>query len=322
MPTILSDQEFIRLWQEHKSPSKVAEVTGFAVRAIHKRRRSIEKNHNVVLGTSDPRSAQYEALISHHKARITKHLTDGVVLVESDQHFWPGPATTMHRAFVKMVKELKPAMVVSNGDAFDGVRLNRHGRIGFLEKQPTVKEQIEVCQERHAEIEDAAKGAVKVWCLGNHDINFERSLSSRSPEYEGLRGFHLKDWFPAWLPCWGVHLNPDEPSHTVFKHRWHGGLHATHNNALKSGVNMVTGHLHSPNVRPWSDYTGTRYGVDAGTTAEPYSEQFVHYTEDNPVNWRPSFAVLTYHKGRLLMPQLAQKWDEHSFEFGGKVYQI
>ena len=63
------------------------------------------------------------------------------------------------------------------------------------------------------------------------------------------------------------------------------------------------GYLHKLSVTPWSDYRGRRYGIDTGTMAGPYGPQF-NYTEAGPVNWASGFAVLTFHKGKLLQPEL------------------
>jgi hypothetical protein len=108
----------------------------------------------------------------------------------------------------------------------------------------------------------------------------------------------------------------------VVKHRWKGGIHATHGNTSMSGKTMVTGHLHSLKVTPYSDYNGTRYGVDTGTLAEPDGPQFINYLEDGPTNWRSGFAILTFHEGKLLWPELVHKWDEGKIEFRGKVYDV
>jgi hypothetical protein len=91
---------------------------------------------------------------------------------------------------------------------------------------------------------------------------------------------------------------------------------------LWSGKTIVTGHLHSLRVTPLSDYTGTRYGVDCGTLADPYGPQFTHYTEDNPVNWRSGFVVLTFYRGRLLWPEVVHVIDEGQVTFRGKVYEV
>jgi hypothetical protein len=58
-------------------------------------------------------------------------------------------------------------------------------------------------------------------------------------------------------------------------------------------------------VSPYSDYNGRRWGVDTGTLAEPYGDQFT-YTEMNPVNWASGFAVLTFKDNMLLPPELCE----------------
>jgi hypothetical protein len=108
----------------------------------------------------------------------------------------------------------------------------------------------------------------------------------------------------------------------VIKHRWHNGVHAVYNNTLKSGKSIVTGHLHSLKVTPYSDYTGTRFGVDCGTLAEPQGPQFGDYLEQNPTNWRSGFIVLTMHKGRLLWPEIVNVLEQGVIEFRGKVIKV
>jgi hypothetical protein len=111
----------------------------------------------------------------------------------------------------------------------------------------------------------------------------------------------LFDYFPGWKTCWRIDVNDD----LVIKHRWSGGIHSNFNNVLKSGKSIVTGHLHMLKVSPFSDFNGRRWGVDSGTLAEPYGDQFT-YTEMNPVNWCSGFAVLTIKDGMLLPPELCE----------------
>ena len=96
---------------------------------------------------------------------------------------------------------------------------------------------------------------------------------------------------------------------TVKWHRFKGGIHAPHNNTMWAGRSMVTGHLHSLKVIPFTDYNGTRYGVDSGCLAIPTAAQF-SYCEDNPLNWRSGFVVLTFRKGVLMFPELVMVHDE------------
>ena len=86
---------------------------------------------------------------------------------------------------------------------------------------------------------------------------------------------------------------------------------------------MVTGHLHSLKVTPWTDYTGDRYGVDTGTMSMLGGSKF-NYLEDNPVNWRSGFAVLTFHRGMLMFPELVSVIDEEKglVFFRGEILQV
>jgi hypothetical protein len=244
---------------------------------------------------------------------------NGKVLVFGDAHYMPGVQTTAHRAFLWACKELRPSAVINNGDSLDGASISRWPRIGW-DSRPTVIDELKVCTERLQEIEETAGTKNLYWNLGNHDARFETFLASRAPEYEGVKGFCLKDHFPTWLPSWSVWINDD----VVVKHRWKGGIHATRNNALNAGKTVVTGHLHSLKVTPVSDYNGTRFGVDVGTLAQPYGSQFVDYTEDNPVDWRSGFAVLTFWDGMLLWPEVVHVVDEEQglIQFRGEIVSV
>ena len=124
---------------------------------------------------------------------------------------------------------------------------------------------------------------------------------------------HIPDWEFCWA-CWPT-------QNVIVKHRFKGGIHATHNNTVNAGVSIVTGHLHSLKVTPFSDYNGNRYGVDTGTLAEPDGPQFT-YGELNPTNHRSGFAVLTFFNGQLLWPELVHKFDEGLVEFRGEVIDV
>lgn len=249
-----------------------------------------------------------------HSARAHLEIENGTVIVFSDAHFWPGEKTPANRALLKLLKEMRPKATVANGDVFDGGTISRFPRIGW-DSKPSVLEELDACEERLGEISDASGNGERYWSLGNHDARYETFLAAKAPEFEGVGGFTLKSHFPAWEPCWSLWINNE----VVIKHRFKGGVHATHNNALNSGKTMVTGHLHSLKVSALSDYNGTRYGVDTGTLANPYGPQFVDYCEDNPVNWRSGFAVLTFHKGLLLPPELVQVMDDNSVAFRGQL---
>lgn len=252
-------------------------------------------------------------------ARLHIDVPDGIVLVGGDGHYWPGKASTAHRAFVKFAKEMKPKAIIYNGDAFDGAAISRHPTIGW-ENQPSVIEEIEVAQLRLGEIEQAAPRNCKlVWPAGNHDLRYETILATKVPEFSKVRGFHLKDSFPAWKTAWSCWIN----NKVVVKHRINGGAHATYNNVRKAGMSVVTNHLHALKVTPVSDYRDRPlFGVDCGTLADPNGPQFVHYSEDNPKDHRSGFAVLTFRKGELLWPELVHVFDANHVEFRGEIIKV
>jgi len=319
----LSDAEFIEVWRACGGrAAEVAKRVGIGVRETFNRRRRVEDKLKMPLPvTATPRpdlAARYSVMSPReHKPRLHAEISTGIVLVFSDAHFWPGIRSPAFRALVMFAENLKPSAIVCNGDAFDGASVSRWPRIGW-DSKPSVKEEIKACTERLTEIEDAAGKARLFWPLGNHDARFETRLAQVAPEFEGIDGFHLKDKFPKWAPCWSLFVN----GCTVIKHRFKGGIHATHNNTIWSGKTIVTGHLHSLKVTPFSDYNGTRWGVDTGTLADPYGPQFVDYSEDSPKNHRSGFAVLTYHKGVLLTPEVARVIDDSSIDFRGQIVQV
>jgi hypothetical protein len=253
----------------------------------------------------------------HRKARLEQEIKNGVVLVGSDAHYWPGLVSTAHAGFVHLCRELKPKGVVLNGDVFDGATISRWARIGW-DHRPKVKEELDACEERLVEIVDATRGALRWWTMGNHDARFETYLAAHAAEFEGVKFTSLKDHFPAWQPCWSLFIN----GNTAIKHRFKGGVHAAHNNTLWSGMSILTGHSHILNMARFSDYNGMRYGVQTGTLADPNGPQFIDYTEDNPKNWQPGFAVLTFHNGRLLQPEFAEVFSETQIQFRGKVHDV
>jgi predicted phosphodiesterase len=303
--------EFIEIWRTHKSPGKVAKVLGIAERNVMARRRRIEALRGINLSSdvSIP-------IIQDHPKRLDLGILNGKIVVFSDAHFWPGVRTTAFKALLRFIKTYKPRAVICNGDAFDGASISRFPA-HFLDHVPTVKEELEACKTSMEEIEDVSGEAKLIWTLGNHDSRFENRVIANTPQFRDTPGFSLNHHFIKWQSCWSV-WNCD----TVIKHKWKGGLHATHNNTVNAGVNIVTGHLHSLKVTPFDDYTGTRYGVDTGTLAEPSGPQFRNYLEESPTNWRSGFVVLTFHDGRLLWPEVVKVCGPDVVEWRGEVFDV
>jgi len=308
-----TDEEFIRLWNRTGSAAAVSRELGINIRNVFSRRRDVEQRHSIVLAGTDIRSPDFQVNYPDNNVRTSVNIPDGYILVASDCHYWPDVVSTAHKAFVKVIEMVKPRMVIMNGDVFDGASISRHPVSGW-ESVPTVKQELEACQERLGEIEKAAKGSVLHWTWGNHDQRFNARLAAQVGDtWRGVEGMNLTDHFPKWKFSTSVMVNEK----VMIKHRYHNGIHAVYNNTMKSGISIVTGHLHSLKVTPWTDYTGTRYGVDTGTLAVIDSNQF-DYSEDNPKNWRSGFAVLNFIDYQMMPPELVQVIDD-KFYFRGEL---
>jgi hypothetical protein len=271
----------------------------------------------IPISTFKDRLTASERPVASVKGRKELEVENGTVIVFSDAHYQPGAPSVGHRALVHFVKKIRPAVIVANGDMIDGSAISRHPPIGW-EDCPTVKEELEVCQERLGEISFAAGKVAKIWPIGNHDARFSTRLAQVAPEFRDVHGTHLKDHFPDWEPCWSLHINDA----VVVKHRQKGGQHAPFNNTVASGRSIVTGHLHSAKVTPYTDYNGTRYGVDTGCLADTYHPAFQGYLEDNSRDWRQAFAILTFVDGSLLMPELVLVYGPDSVQFRGEIIDV
>lgn len=331
MPKYTSDDEFLELWERLKSPSKVAKYLKIDVRSVHTRRRTLEARYGIALrstvkypqgGAATEKGDRASELAAQRATKyerdMVEDIQDGVILIASDAHYWPGIVTTAHKAFCKLAKEVSPKIVILNGDVLDGARISRHARI-MWEKQPTVKDEIAAVQDRVAEVERAAGRAKLIRTIGNHDARFENYLSTRVGEFEEMTGMTLLDYLPRWRAGWCVHINQNTDGWLAVRHRpVSGGIHAAYNSVLRSGTHYAHGHLHKLQVTPWGDYRGRRYGIDTGTLAEPTGPQF-NYTEAGPLNWASGFVVLTYHKGRLLPPEICVAEGDNAWFRGTKI---
>lgn len=321
---LVNDADFISIF-ESVGPRELARRVGYkSVRPVFERRATLERLlKRKIIAPKDTKALIRES--GESPARLLLKITDGEVLIGSDSHYIPGEVSTAHRAFVHFCKTRKQKLkaVIKNGDELDGSTISRHAPIGW-EKRPSLIDEIECVKDRLGEIEKVIGGACPLyWPLGNHDARFSTRLAHVAPEYARIHGVQLKDHFPFWKPCWSLFINDD----VVVKHRMKGGTHATRNNALNSGKTIITGHLHSLKVTPLTDYNGTRWGVDGGTMmepgiGEPWGDQAVNYTEDNPLDWRSGFVLLTFKDGRLLWPEHIWVRAKGEVEFRGEVIKV
>lgn len=307
----VSDEQFIDSWMRLQSASAVSRDLELDLRQVHRRRKSIENKIGQTLPTADYRSPTFT--IREHSPRVDCELMNGTIMVASDAHYWPNVISTAHQAFCEVAQEIKPDIIVMNGDMFDGSSISRFPKMGWG-KTPSVKQELDAVQERLDEIRMSAGRAALWWTLGNHDQRFEARLAQAVPEYEGVGGFTLKDHFPHWRFTMSLFVNRN----IMIKHRFRNGVHATWNNTLYSGVSMVTGHLHRLQATLLNDYTGTRWGVDTGTLADIDGEH-MHYGEDNPTNHCSGFSVLTIDDGDLIYPEFCSVHNGKAYFRGEQI---
>lgn len=308
-----TDNEFIEAWNQLKSASAVSKKLKIELRAVYFRRRTIENKYKIRLVADHASAPEY--YVRDHMSRMDVDIDNATIFVASDAHYWPDQISVAHQAFVKLIKKHKPSIVVMNGDAFDGASISRYPKSAWSTvKMPTVKEELEAVADRLNEIEKVAGNAKLIFTLGNHDMRFESKLTNLAPEYEGIAGFSLKDHFPRWLFCMSIMLNKN----LMIKHRYNNGIHGVYNNTVKAGTSMVTGHLHRLQAIIFSDYNGTRWGIDTGTLAETDGDH-MGYGEDNPKNHCSGFAVLTIKNGRLIQPEFCAVLDGIAYFRGQSV---
>ena len=317
-PPAFTDDEFIRAWElGGGSPTKVAKVLAVNERYVYKRRSELANRGVVLKSVAANSRTKWTAddVGRAYKRQIDLDIDTGCAIAFSDAHFWPNqPRTVANEALLVVTKALKPRVVFANGDIFDGARVSRHAPLGWSEL-PSVKEELEICQDRMAEIEEVLpKGCTKILNVGNHDARFDRALVTNAADYEGVIS-RLDDKFDRWDFTWSTMVNEN----VMVKHRYHNGIHATYNNTLKSGRSIVTGHLHRLAVTPWADYNGRRYGVDTGTLANPHGPQ-MDYAENNPSPHTSGFAVLSFKDGMLLPPELVEVINEKAYFRGECVF--
>ncbi len=311
--------QFIAAWKAHDgNAAKVSEALGLNVRNVYIQRNNIEQRTGKHLPSGaghGPGRGDAGHNPNDYMQRVTISGFVGSIIVSSDHHYWPGNGPSLaHRALLEVTKEIKPKLQILNGDVFDGARLSRFPRNGW-ENQPRVSDELDEAKERTDEIRHAYRGARTIRTIGNHCIRFDRYLATNCSEMEMVNGARLKDHLPSWEECLSVFVNGD----TMIKHRFNGGIHAAYNNTLRSGTNIVTGHTHHLEVKPWGDYRGRRYGVQTGAIADVDGPQF-GYTEDNPTPWCSGFAVLTFTAdGTLLQPELCECRDGIAWFRGQKV---
>ena len=157
----VTDEKFIEVWNQLKSPTAVAKELGINIRNAMMRRRTLEVKYDIVLDTDlsyknkvvaeykererAKRKEREDALqerldATSHSVRRGMELEKGRIIIFSDAHF-TDYTTTAFKALIKFIEHFKPKAIICNGDAFDGAVLSRFPKINY-DSQPSVLDEL------------------------------------------------------------------------------------------------------------------------------------------------------------------------------------
>lgn len=321
MPLHVTTADFVRIWREcGGSPARVQEATGLDIRQVYHRRTALEAR-GYALPTQSERAGNFGEQFAY-VPRVTHDMRDGVAVVFSDRHWWPGDGITpAEAALLALCQQLDPDLIVANGDVLDGSRASKHAPLGW-ERKPAMADELATVQIGMRRIAEHARRARKIRTVGNHDRRFDYHLSKSAPDYRGIVGTRLSDHLPDWAECWALHVNSGVAGgHAVIKHKIGNGVTAARGNAIKSGVHIVTGHTHRLDAHPVSTYAGRHWGVQCGTLSDPRGPH-TEYAEDAPDPGQAGFVVLTWREGLMLPPELAECDDAGVCWFRGEPISL
>lgn len=238
------------------------------------------------------------------KSDLILHLPpikNGMALAFSDCH-WTSlvqPLSIAHEALLIMARYIKPDYLFCVGDALDMGTTSRHAPLMWSDvSKPKVKDELAAGQTHLRDLREAAGNPECYWIRGNHDDRFDKYLAAHAAAFEGMGAFTLADWFPDWRMCWRL----DVGENVSFVHRFHNGVHAGYNNAMKSARTIISGDTHALEVKPWNNWTRRLWGVQCGMIGDPAWPCF-NYRLAQPSQQQPGFIVLTWKDGELMTPE-------------------
>jgi hypothetical protein len=228
-------------------------------------------------------------------------IQNGTALAFSDCH-WTSlvqPLSLAHEALITMTRHLQPGFLFCVGDALDMGSTSRHPPLMWSDvRKPKVKDELAAGQTHLRDLRAAAGSPECFWIRGNHDDRFDKYLAAHAAAFEGMGAFTLADWFPDWRMCWRL----DVGDNVSFVHRFHNGVHAGYNNAMKSARTVISGDTHALEVKPWNNWTRRLWGVQCGMIGDPAWPCF-NYRLAQPGQQQPGFIVLTWKDGELMTPE-------------------
>jgi hypothetical protein len=312
MPGPLFTAEVFRtVWaEEGGSAVAVARRLGMSERAVFARRQRMRREGFDLPGNEDCASPGGSIVRAAYPRQLDVSVSDGLIVAFGDLHSaplaWRNGDTQPMRMLLEWLAEhgARVRLLLCMGDVLDGASIGRHPPLGW-EERPTIEAEIGAGVHDLDRLAALAPDAERLWVVGNHDERFDRTLAQQAKEFRSLTGMRMQDHFQRWRMAWSVRVNDE----IVAVHRWHGGVHAAHNNLMKSGgAHMVTGDTHRLDVKVFHGQVGPRYAVETGTLAEPDGTQFA-YTRGLMPNWQPGFAVLPIVGGELHRPDTVSVFD-------------
>lgn len=292
-----------------KDAMRRAGVTAKDQRTLNRYRRMAEELTGVELIAHN---AIYSPNIPRNTERI--ELKKGNIVIFSDAHFWPLQRSDAFKILLQVIDDLKPKIVIDNGDSWDLPMISRHAK-NTWEHYPTPAEELECVRERLAEIEEVTPNkALLRRNIGNHDLRFEAKIANMIPELEDMPCTTISELFPHWEHNYSLMLNDE----VMIKHKTSfGGKFPERGASLNAGKSMIISHHHHLRITRITDFNGTRFGACTGTLADIYAPQF-SYMEDNPRDWQSGFLVLHVDGG--IHPVEVHVKDGKAI-FNGKTYK-
>tara|TARA_R110000796_G_scaffold69521_3_gene158486 strand:- start:2661 stop:3680 length:1020 start_codon:yes stop_codon:yes gene_type:complete len=326
-------QKIAAAWNISTSLGEAMEIAGIKSkdRRAHQRyRRRAEEILGIVLLSHNPKQSQSAKLFLPQSSRQLDFKKKSVVVSFSDCHWWPNQGVTdAHKILLKVIKDIKPDAVGCRGDMMDGAALSRHPRAPYSELPSTEDEVVQTIEFMDEIAYEATKAKRKVDLdlnVGNHErIEVAAAQMYGTTEDEVLAGILAsvgekdKTAVELMLPDWNISTSTVINGIFMWKHKPHrSGINARHNSPLNAGISTGNGHTHRLGVTYVSDFNGTRHGVECGTLANPYSEQF-NYCEDGFRNWQSGFVVQVFDG------DMCESIPVHVYKgramFNGKVYK-
>jgi len=218
-------------------------------------------------------------------------------IIGSDLHVWSGDPPSIFKAFITVAKKLKVDGIILNGDIIDGARISRHG-LPLRSKSPKIATEIETAKRW---LKMLPNTKYKCWTMGNHDIRLDNYIAANASELDNYI-ISLQEHFEDWDMSYAFEINEN----TEVRHRYRSGIHAAWNNALHSGINILTGHTHQLSVTAQRDRRGSRYGIETGMLTDPNGPQF-EYTEGAPNRAQQGFVVISFDEtGQMFPPETCE----------------